>query len=244
MDTIPKTLFRGDRFGNPTKPELYRTNGLLTKQINSGDPAYIQKNGLLKSIEDHISPINKNNFYNSSYFLSFTDERQIADFYCSYGQIDNLQKCDNHFETNYIFTFRLDRCQLIKRDDLNGIYSFTYSCDTNLIEPDSPHPFDLSAHEKVCEYCRESDSKKHSFVLINAFIFLYRNRKFCRDENSLSNAKRDHEWLIFPTDYILRLQGYSSRIPRSSIWEVEHYYLASKGKRDMYKIFEMGGIIL
>ncbi len=43
MDTIPKTLFRGDKFGNSTKPEFYRTNELLTKQINSGDPAYIQK---------------------------------------------------------------------------------------------------------------------------------------------------------------------------------------------------------
>ena len=243
MNVIPDILFRGDFFGNSTKPERYRNSGLLTKQMNSGDPAYIEKNGLLRSIEEHIAPIDKNNFYNKSCYLSFSSERQISEYYCSYGKIEELKKCEDHTETHYIFVMHIDKCQLIKRDDLNGIYSFTYDCNVNLKSPDSPNPLDLSAQKKECEFCLESKTKKHSFILINAVQYLETNKHLCKDDNSLSNAKRDFEWLVFPTDYLYSSKGYASRIPRSDFWNIEHYYLKSEGKRDRNKLFEISGVI-
>lgn len=243
MKEVPDILFRGDFFGNSTQPERYRTSGLLTKQINAGNPAYIQKNGLLKSIEEHISPIDKGVFYNKSCYLSFTSERNISEYYCSYGKIDELKRCEDHCETHYIFIMHINKCQLDKCDDKNGIYSYSYDCNMNLKSPDSPNPFDLSALRKECEFCLTSETKKHSFVLIDAVKYLEGHKQFCNDENSFNNAKRDYEWLIFPTDYIYTLNGYASRIPRSDIWEIEHYYLLSKGKRDKNKLFEMSGMI-
>ena len=84
MNTL--NLYRADKKGNSTLPEKYCTDGLLTKQINGGDPFVLEKYGWIKSIKSHI--VKSDNklekfIYETTSFLSFTEKRETAEKYLS-----------------------------------------------------------------------------------------------------------------------------------------------------------------
>ena len=97
----PQYLYRGDTGGLGTFCEIYRTEGLLTKEINGGDPAYVDRNGLLESVRAHVKPANisEQTFKERSKFFSFTSHRDRALFYASQGNPNRLTPSENYLET-------------------------------------------------------------------------------------------------------------------------------------------------
>ena len=49
-------IYRGDQINIGTKAEIYRSVGLVAKQINKGNPKYAERVGLLEAIRSHIKP--------------------------------------------------------------------------------------------------------------------------------------------------------------------------------------------
>jgi hypothetical protein len=229
---IPKQLYRGDKRGNSTLPEKYRTEGLLTKFINGGNSAYIAKVGLAESIRVHVAPTDsvERILQSKSSFLSFSSDRDQALYYASEGNSSNVIQCHDYAEKRYLFT--IDTSECIPTDD-PGIYSLEYTCNQELIQPNALTPDDLIVAKSVhCEFCKEG-KQTHRLLLLDVVAFLSRHPHSAKSNSAIGNAQRDSEWLILPVDYLPRLYGFSARIPRSSIWHVEHFLLNTESTHEV-----------
>lgn len=232
---IPAKLFRGDKINNGTLAEKYRSAGLLTKSINGGNPAYIQRAGLLSAIRGHVKPsnIDEEIFQKKSLFFSFSSNRDVALYYASDRKPNDLLHCEPYREHRYLFTFTSLSCNVRNCD--KGIFLLTYEHDLTLEDGDST--FDKSVMTQRmesgfarCEICENGNL--HQLVLIDVVSFLKTHPKCGINEQALSNAKRDFEWLIMPADYHARLHGNSACLPRSRSWGAEHFRLRSETLRN------------
>ena len=223
----PDTLYRGDRRGNVTKPELYRTEGLWTKLINGGNPAYITEVGLLEAIRIHISPQTPQEraIQSTSSFLSFSSSRERALFFASDGNSDDLAPCGEYSERRYLFTMDISRGQPTNQA---GVYVLSYNCNYDLVQPNTLAIHDITASHFVrCEFCKTGPQKHHLLVL-DVVTFLNAYPHMAKSKNALESAQSDSEWLAMPIDFIDKLRSDSSRIPRSSSWTAEHLLLRSE----------------
>jgi len=234
-------LYRGDSILINPLLGKYRSAGLLTGLANGGNPAYVDKYGIFESVRAHIKANNANEeyFQSHSHFFSFSENKDIARYYASFKCPNELIPSEDFYETRYIFTFDITGAIPIERQ--NNIYSLEYSCDPSLIRSDSPLHVDmvidplqamniLKGH-KNCEGC-DDVRLNHHLLLINVVAFLQAVPSAALVADSLTNAKRDSEWLIMPVDYVQHLHGNSARIPRSHIWIADHYRLRSEPPRD------------
>ena len=233
---VPSILFRGDRSGNQTKPELYRTEGLFTKLINGGNPAYISEAGLIEAIRVHIDPrtLDKTTLQSQSSFLSFSSDRQRALHFASDGNPQELISCKEYTERRYLFSLNIALCKLIKQYG-NEVYLVGYDCNYEIIRPNALTIPDIIASRSVrCEFCKDG-KEDHRLLLFDVVNFLEKypsNAKGGVIEKVLEKARLDYEWLVLPVDYIPRL-GYSARIPPSLIWQAEHFRLHTEQPKDM-----------
>ena len=246
-----KTLYRGDRISNTTMPQRYRSCGIISKLLNGGNPAYIQRNGLIKSIQAHINPLTKAEkiFLSKSEFISFTENEDVAKKYCSYDEVQNkylydkLIQCEEYFETRYIFSLNISDC--VPLDIKEGIYLLEYNCSQEKRKSDglneSAIEFMVNIKWNKCEVCERNE--KHKMYLIDSLRFLEFHKEFSLNKGAIKNAKKDNEWLVLPRDFYKQLKGYSSMIPVSTIWQAEHYILEGENKRDPYQ-FGMPGIMI
>jgi hypothetical protein len=168
-------LYRGDKIQNMTMPERYRSSGIISKLINGGNPAYIQRQGLINAISAHTNPRTKAEkyFLDKSEFISFTEDKNIALNYCSYNaELDNcfpneLLPCDEYFETRYIFC--LDIYNIRKISFEKSIYLLTYKCNPELRKSDSLNEGIIEAQREFgwynCEVCKRNEL--HKMYLIN-----------------------------------------------------------------------------
>ena len=232
-------LYRGDQHTNSnTMPGKYRSLGLVRKIINGGSSAYIQREGLLNTITAHIDPrtIWEKDFHQKSEFISFSSDIDKAKYYCSKYEDkyfpENLIQCEEYYETRYIFT--LDISNKIPIGNNTGIYLLRYKCNPELRKSDGLNEGVIEFHHQIkwteCPIC--PNNKYHEMVIIDSVKFLENNQNYSVNTNSLKNAKRDKEWLILPRDFSNELGDYSSFIPRSAIWTVEHYRLDFEKRRD------------
>jgi hypothetical protein len=200
-------LYRGDKKGNITKPEYHGSAGLLTKQINSGDPAYISKAGLVDALRVHIAPasIPEEDLQSRSHFLSFSADQQCALSFAADGRQDNLLPGEGNNQ-RYLFILDIDSRVATQR---SGVFFLPYECSLRL-----------------CEHCTPA-KQTHHLLLIDVVTFLSANNAYARSGDALHNAGRDSEWLALPIDYIPRLNGYGARIVPSLVWDVEYYFLTS-----------------
>lgn len=223
----PDILYRGDRRGNGTKPELYRTEGLLTKLINGGNPAYITEAGLFEAIRIHIAPQTSQEvaIQSTSNFLSFSSCRERALYFASGGNPDDLIPCEEYSERRYLFTLNISSCRPANQ---SGVYVLSYECNYDSVQPNALTIQDtVTSHFVRCEFCQTS-RQEHNLLLLDVVTFLNAYPPTAKSENALQNGQRDSEWLAMPIDYMEKLHGFQARIPRSSIWAGEYFYLRSE----------------
>lgn len=229
---IPKYLYRGDKIGNPTLPEHHYFDGLHSKLIQSGNPAYITQNGIYKAINSHISPQNDDelSFYRSSHFLSFTESIEVAKYYASDKKPIELIETPKYTERRYIFIFNINKTIVEQKSKF--IFKISFKCNRNLIESrtiDTPEPFDLIKNK--CELC-QIENMFHTILLLDVVSILKKNPEYKTDKQSLFNAERDKEWLILPYDYKTELFGFSANIPRADFWSIKYFRLSSEKERE------------
>jgi|GEM_PF-1955503 hypothetical protein len=246
-------LYRGDVIENSTMPQRYRSCGIISKSINGGNPAYINKNGLLESIQAHINPLTESEktFLSKSVFISFTTEESIAQNYCSYDKSqnkffsDDLRKCEEYYETRYIFSLNISDC--IPLNATEGIYYLEYNCNPEMRKSDGLNEgiieFQYASGWGKCEICE--GGRKHKMYLIDSVKFLESHKEYTSNPCAFINAQKDKEWLVLPSDFYKRLNGYSSSmIPVSKIWSVKHYYILKNEKpRDPNQFAIPGSVI-
>jgi hypothetical protein len=238
------TLYRGDKIDNQlTQPGIYRGNGLTTKAFyGGGDPAYIDKMGLLETIRIHINPKSPTDFlqYNKSGYLSFTTDVNRALFWASDkgNPIDKVT--DDYTETRYIFKAVVPTSDMTLIAD--GIFEYKFSCNTNLKTANAPDPgfVTWSYRQNICHICRGQD-KTHSLILIDTVTFLEKHKNMTTYDGAFRNASEDMEWLLLPNDPLGTHT--SARIHRADFWKVHHLRLRSELPRDPFLFQELGQII-
>jgi hypothetical protein len=241
---LPEKLYRGDKLKNGTFAELYRTEGLLSKEIHGGNPRYVSINGLLTSVRAHIKPANISEqiFHEKSKFISFTSDYKRAIYFASDGKPEKLRSCKEHYEQRYIFTF--DISKIISIDQKNGLYKLEFYCNRKLIKPSALNDIAMIFLRDVpCPQC-QINKEPHCIVLVDVVAFLNNNKQSKARENAIQLAKRDFEWLIMPSDYSAKLRGLSSRIPLADIWSVDHFILEGEEYRDPFKDDAVPGTII
>lgn len=234
-------LYRGDFVYNTlTSPGRFRFDGITTKSFGKGDPKYIEKNGLLNTIQAHIAPktIKDNSYYNVTDFLSFSTNLKRAQYWAANKNTLLLNPCDKEYsETRYLFSLTINDEELQTLSITDGIYIFNYQCNPKLKKGNSPNPIESAIIRRdYCEICNLKE-KSHSLILIDSVKYLtqFPNAQNCQD--ALSFAKTDEEWLILPFDPITN--GRSSRIHRADFWNVELFNVVGE-QRDPYAFQILG----
>jgi len=244
-------LFRGDTILNQTIPERYRSCGIVSKLINGGNPAFVQRSGLVKSIQEHINPLTEAEriFLSKSEFISFSEEKIVAKQHCLYDKVQNkylsneLIECEDYYETRYVFSLDISECIPLSPEE--GIFLLEYNCNQVSRKSDGLNEnvieFQVESGWYQCEVCKRNE--KHKMYIVDCVKFLEYHKEYCLNKGAFLNAKEDKEWLVLPRDYHTDLRGYSSMIPVSDIWKAELYFLKSEGKRNPDQ-FTIQGTIL
>lgn len=227
---MPDKLYRGDRRNNGALAEMHKSDGIISKLINGGDPAYVQRVGLLNALRIHIKADTEAEkvFHDKSSFISFTTDKNVALYYASAGKPEELMPSGSSQAYRYIFEFNINNEHLTRLGD--GIFVLVFNHDPSLEVSDSPITtaalqFSRQTGYRKCEVCERGDL--HRVLLINVVEFLQNYPQYQKTIEALLNAHRDNEWLVMPGDYYDRLRGTSARIPRSRIWIVEYFRLPS-----------------
>ncbi|WP_303922313.1 hypothetical protein [Draconibacterium sediminis] len=222
MDNI-LNLFRADRKGNKTMPEKFATDGLLSKQLNGGDPLFFQKYGWIKAIKNHIDVIKENEstfLYETSTFLSFSENEQLVKNIYLKGKNDRTVHCSSFNESeSYVFSasFNLEKLQKLNE----SIFYYDYRCN---YEKFKEYVFLPLTGSIGCNICKQNHNYLHRLLIINATAFLSELAKNHYEfQTAFENAKRDSEWLLMPLDPMADGIGYQSRIPVADFWNVEFY---------------------
>jgi hypothetical protein len=237
-------LYRGDFVHNIlTSPGRFRCDGITAKSFGKGDPKYIEKNSLLKAIQQHIDPKTKEDkrYYNVTDFLSFSTNFERAQYWATNKNTLILNPCDEEYlETRYLFTLNINEQELQPLSTTQGIYKYNYQCNPNLKKSNSPNPIENAIIRRdSCEVCN-LNGKLHSIILIDTVKYLtqFPNAQNC--QGALSLAKIDEEWLILPNDPMRN--GRSSRIHRAEFWNVELFNVVGE-QRDPYEFQILGQIL-
>ena len=234
-------FYRGDNICNKlTEPNLYRFDGLRTKAFGKGDPAYIEKHGLLDTIRQHINPDKKSNedqnLYNTTPFISFSTNIDRAFYWLTDKNRFEIEKCKIDFsETRYLFECEIPDSEVIEKG--KGIYSFNFICNpslktSNFLDPilDSALPFMYGTTE--CPICNMS-YKFHEIILIDTKVFLHQYKEKEKYKGAHILAEEDKEWLILPFDTMDKNGFKYNRIPRADFWKVKHFDLKT-GIKSIY----------
>lgn len=230
-------LYRGDKiYNDKTKPYLYRNNGLRTKAFGSGcNPENIEINGLLESIRKHVKPEGApdTTYYGVTDFLSFSESKKRALFWCSDMDSLLLEKTDNYNETRYLFEMSIDDNELVSHG--KGIYSFDFCCNPRLKCSDSgqePHLsyFQHLHSEEICPICM-NQYRNHKVLLINSFEYLREFETHSKYKKAISFAHNDKEWLVLPFEPLGIHR--SARIQRADFWIAEHFKVTGEKRPNL-----------
>jgi hypothetical protein len=218
-------LWRGDTTAKLHVHD-FRTEGIVTKQLLGGDPDYVRREGLWQAVQDHIKPVcrTEQQFCRTSSFLSFTADYETAKRFAKGPERRELIPCADYDEQAVIFELSLK--EIVPLDQPH-VYRFGYACNYALARPNSRRPEAFGESQLVrCEFC-ELGSRVHSLILIDTSNFLTEYPAMAARCDALDCAKHDAEWLVLPTDYVPRLQGYQSRIPLADLWRVHLFRFAN-----------------
>ena len=212
-------LYRADEAGNKTAPERFHSDGLLSKQVNSGDdPRPHIKYGWLNTIKSHINPKGDLQLFihHTSAYLSTTSKFAIAQHYLrTRSNYDFLPVSRREDAGAFLFEFCFDASGL--EEVGTGLFIYSFTCNYRRGEKD-PKFASLIGHITNCNICRHQEHYRHKMLLIDASRFLNPLKNLYQQD--YENAVRDHEWLLLPMDPMLDGPGFQSRIPISDFWRV------------------------
>lgn len=216
-------LYRGTNRYNKTNPDLYNKDGLLTKQVNSGDdPEPHKKYGGLKVIANHILFRNEEEkfIYDTTQFLSFSSDRSVAEGFIGGKTKRTFVPCNKLSAEAYLFINEIDWVGL--EEIGHGLFRYLYSCNYNRNKMD-PKFSGLAAQFCRCNICDVSEGYLHSLLLIDVEKCLSRLRFDYPEE--YQNAQRDKEWLLMPADPMVGQNaiGFQSRVAIAYFWTVDFY---------------------
>lgn len=227
---VPNFVFRGDKRGNGTLAEMHKSDGIISRLVNGGDPAYVERNGLLESVRAHVraDTAAERIFQNKSSLISFSSQISVAVHYGSDGNPKGLRECESYEAFRYIFQLRLDKLRLSSFGE--GIYLLTYDHAPDLEVSDSPFTTAIlqegfRSGRRRCEIC--DNEGVHRLLVISVVEFLEHYPSYRMGADALLNARQDHEWLIMPGDQYSSLHGQSAKICRSRVWEVGYFRMQS-----------------
>ena len=234
-------LYRGDFVYNTlTSPGRFRCDGITAKSFGKGDPKYIEKNDLLKTIQQHIAPktIEDKGYYNVTDFLSFSTNFKRAQYWATNKNTLILNPCDEEYsETRYLFTLTINDNELRPLSITHGMYIYSYQCNPSLKKGNSPNPIESAIIRKdSCEICNVN-GKFHSVILIDSVKYLTQFPNARNSYDALTLAKADEEWLILPNDPMT--SGRSCRIHRANFWNVEIFNVIGE-QRNPYEFQILG----
>lgn len=237
-------LYRGDSLIKNRKTlQFYKSAGLLTKLGNAGDPAYVERNGLLESVRAHIKADSESEevFQKRTLFFSFSANEERAKYYAADKQIEKLKQCEQS-ETRYVFTLDISKCKPV--GSLQGVYCLEYECDNSLIEG-PPYDIEIYGYDILHHFyqaqgqnkCRGCNNKqwKHRLLLIEVVAYLKAFPSQKKYSDALQKAQLDEEWLVMPIDYNPEIFGTSMRIPRTPILSAQYFYRTDDPPRNMFE---------
>lgn len=216
-------LYRGTGKYNKTNPNLYNTDGLLTKQVNSGDhPEPHKKYGWVKTITNHIHFKNDEEkfVYDTTQFLSFSSDKNVAMSFIGGKTNRPFESSDRASVEAFLFTAEIGRNDLM--EIASGIFLYRYPCNYN------KHLDDLkfsggAAQFCKCNICSSNNSYIHKLLLIDAEKVLFDLQLDYPEE--YQKALWDKEWLLMPADPMVDQYGvgFQSRIAIADFWTVDFY---------------------
>lgn len=213
-------------------PGRYRFDGLHAKSFGRGDPAYIQREGIIKAVRQHINhptPVDQG-YYDVSDFISFSRDKDRALFWLRDKGRLLLRPCTAPYtETRYLFTMHIPQNELVLEHD--GVYTFSFFCDPLLREPNADTLIDRAVSGTIDCPCVRS-GMKHRIVLIDAVQFLNAHHYVATSADALVLASQDQEWLVVPNDP-LPPRGRSSRIQRAAFWSTELFNVDGESRDPM-----------
>ncbi|WP_163377824.1 hypothetical protein [Cyclobacterium sp. SYSU L10401] len=220
-------LFRGDKLANKlTDPKRYRFDGIRSKAFGKGDPAYIQRTGLVESLRQHINPetLDDREFYHKTDFISFSRSSDRSMFWLRDKNSIEIIKSNEFDETRYLFILEVEDEKLVELEP--GIYLYAFACNPKLRKMNSDDIISnsvlhLTYSYNNCEICKGSFSA-HRIILIDTVKFLMSKDLPEKFQGALNNAILDKEWLILPLDKMNKKVNFTS-IPRANFWKVEHF---------------------
>ena len=233
-------IYRGDAKG---EAKMYRTEGIMTRLMNGGNPATVDAVGLWEVSRAHVRPENggEQRFLATTPFLSFSENRDRAEYYAKDGRAGRLVVRTEQFgEDTIVFELEVEG---MKQDGQEGVFVLDYPCDYTLVEPLSPGQDGIDQATAVsCEFCAP-DNKHfevrvdgngrllHRLQLIRVATLLRNHPERQRYAGALDQAEREREWLVYPMDYVHRLRGFSARVPRAQIWTAHRYKFVPEAEK-------------
>lgn len=196
---VPKRLYRGDADPRNTR-KLREVNPataygyLLTNLSAGGDGRAIFSAPFPATINQHVAI-----GWDKTHFLSFTSDQAVALRFATGGQDRKLEPHAGHqWDTSLIV---LDTDKLNAQEAEAGIYLCQYQSNINATTQSST----LSIVESIFRSLGKAQDGQHSALLVDVATYLRAMRPAMSE--AISNAMRDKEWLILPTDRPSGLNG-------------------------------------
>lgn len=220
-------LYRADYKGNITKPEEFWKSGLLSKQINSGDPKAIAKYGWTQTIKSHIKPADKKEhfLYNTTTYLSFTTcDNKVIEYLKGKAKRD-YQPTNSIIKANgYIFKITIDRQDLVEMT--KGVYLYKFKCNKKkytFLTQEYDNPELCAVNLTSCPYCSVNQNFQHHILVVDCVKFLSNiSQSDSSIKSSLESARNDKEWLIMSIDPF-EDGGTNSIVPTADFWDFKLY---------------------
>ncbi len=217
------TLWRGSNLGADSGTlGLYRVAGIVSRLPHGGDPDYVQRAGLWRAVGAHVTPVGEREkrFLATSTFISFSESEDRARYYAAGRGAHGLEPCGVYEEDAVVFELNTAGRTALQTP---GVYEVKFRCDlTRVIPLHDTEDERASAAAIRCEFCA-GNAREHSLVLIDVVRFLEAAATAVTSPRALSSARDDKEWLVWPTDFVPRLHGFSAMIPPSTIWTSHHF---------------------
>jgi hypothetical protein len=194
---IPKNLYRGDsdKNGDRILRKSLREGMICTNLVSGGNGRIIFKKPLLELVKVHINP-----GWEKSHFLSFSECKNKA---LEFGAFSFVGEHSPYYEDGDSWNFALLKFQTTNLVDCvvkeSGVYECSYS------------PY-LKEFKNGCK-----------ILLIDTVEYLKANSALVT-ASQLTNAERDMEWLVLPTNAILlnnQSIEFSAKLDMSDVIEYE-----------------------